>query len=70
MDITNPLVQDALTIYREAVKYVQEQKQSRAYQVLHGHGGSYMDALKSDTVNQATKNWLEDIRAALCQEMY
>jgi hypothetical protein len=70
IDITNDLVQDALTIYAEAVQYVKEQKASRAFSVLHDGGGSFTDALQSDEVPEATKQWLYELRSALCSDSY
>lgn len=70
LNIGDPLVQDALTIYAEAVQYVKEQKASRAFSVLHDGGGSFTDALESDQVNAATKQWLYALRSSLCDNLY
>jgi hypothetical protein len=68
--IAHPLVHDALAIYAEAVTYVKEQKASRAFSVLHDGGGSFTDALESEELSVATKNWLYNLRSALCEDMY
>jgi len=70
LDLMNPLVQDALTVYAEAVTLVKECKGSRAYSLLHDGGGSFVDALESEEVPTRTSEWLENLRATLCEDMY
>lgn len=60
-------LQDALTMFGEAVQYVKEQKAARAYNVLTAEDGLFEAALQSDNVTASQKTWLENMRNALLE---
>ena len=70
LDLNQQVTQDALTVYAEAVIYVKELKASRAFSVLHDGGGSFTDALESEEISVDTREWLYNLRSALCDDLY
>ena len=65
----NEVLSAALDIFQEAVGYVQEQKASRAVEVLFAHDGSYAEALCSEKLSPTTRAWLSDLRDTLCRHL-
>jgi hypothetical protein len=70
IDIDNPVTQDALAVFAEAVTYIKEQRASRAFSLLHDGDGSFTVALESDEISPATREWLYNLRSTLCDDLY